>query len=66
VITAPLTTNGFEAPTRIKSKFNQHKGLIILDQIRTIDKRRIIKKLGVVSYAEQKQIAKTLIEIFAY
>ncbi|HNY12898.1 MAG TPA: type II toxin-antitoxin system PemK/MazF family toxin [Candidatus Wallbacteria bacterium] len=47
VIVAPMTTKSFIYPTRIPVNFDGKKGLIILDQIRTIDKRRLVKKLGV-------------------
>ena len=46
VIVAPLTTAGKDYPTRVSCKFKKKKGQIVLDQIRTIDKSRLIKKLG--------------------
>jgi mRNA interferase MazF len=46
VIIAPMTTKAHVYPTRVPLTFQGKKGWIILDQIRTIDKRRIIKKLG--------------------
>ena len=49
VIMAPMTTKGFEFPGRVKCKFKNKTGLILLDQIRAIDKTRLVKKLGKVS-----------------
>jgi mRNA interferase MazF len=46
VIIAPMTTKTHDYPTRIKLKFSNKKGWIVLDQIRTVDKLRLIKKLG--------------------
>lgn len=46
VIVAPMTTKSHKYPTRIKVIHNNQTGWVVLDQIRTIDKRRIIKKLG--------------------
>lgn len=45
-IIAPLTTKSHEYPTRIPIQFKGKKGLIVLDQMRTIDKSRIIRRLG--------------------
>lgn len=46
VIVAPMTTKSRSYPTRIELKFQGKKGWIVLDQIRTLDKERIVKKLG--------------------
>jgi mRNA interferase MazF len=59
IIIAPMTTKSHAYPTRIPLTFQGKKGWIVLDQIRTIDKRRIIKKLGKIStnkIAEVKNI----------
>jgi len=49
IIIAPMTTKSHVYPTRIPLTFQGKKGWIVLDQIRTIDKRRVIKKLGKIS-----------------
>lgn len=49
VIVAPMTTKSHDYPSRIKTTFGNKKGWIVLDQIRTVDKRRLIKKAGKVS-----------------
>ena len=46
VIIAPMTTKGKTYPTRIKVKFQNKHGWIVLDQIRTVDKKRLVKRLG--------------------
>lgn len=47
VIIAPLTTKGYPSTTRVPCHFRGKKGQVILDQIRTVDKMRLVKKLGV-------------------
>ncbi len=46
VIVAPMTSQGFQAPFRVSLTFQGTTGLVLLDQLRTIDKSRLIKKLG--------------------
>lgn len=46
VIVAPLTTKGREYPTRLNCQFKGKRSQIVLDQIRTVDKARLVKKLG--------------------
>ena len=49
VIIAPMTTKGKSASFRVPITHDGKKGLILLDQIRTIDKARLVKRLGAVS-----------------
>lgn len=49
VIIAPMTTKSHDYPTRVKISFRNKTGWIVLDQIRTVDKRRLVKKLGRIS-----------------
>ncbi|MGF1604538.1 MAG: type II toxin-antitoxin system PemK/MazF family toxin [Thermosynechococcaceae cyanobacterium] len=65
IIVAPMTTQGKTYPTRIACKFQGKNGQIILDQIRTIDKTRLVKKLGQISQQEQRTVLDTLAEMFA-
>jgi mRNA interferase MazF len=46
IIVAPMTTKSHPYPTRIEVNFNNKDGWIVLDQIRTIDKTRLVKKMG--------------------
>ncbi|VAW70117.1 Death on curing protein, Doc toxin [hydrothermal vent metagenome] len=66
VLVAPMTTKGFEFPCRIKCKFKNKNGLIILDQIRAVDKSRLVKKLGSISEKTQIELCNSLQELFAY
>lgn len=65
VIIAPMTTKGKMYPTRVDCQFQGKDGQIILDQIRTIDKTRLVKKLGQISQDEQKLVLDILAEMFA-
>jgi len=65
VIVAPMTSKGRIYPTRISCSFQGKRGQIILDQIRTIDKRRLVKKLGVISKSTQTKTLNLLHEMFA-
>jgi len=64
VIVAPMTSKGFEFIFRPKIKFEKKDGLVLLDQIRAVDKTRLIKKLGSVNKATSKEISKILITMF--
>jgi len=66
VLMAPMTTKGFTFPCRITCSFKGKKGLILLDQIRAIDKSRLLKKLGVVSSKTQVALCSCLQEMFEY
>ncbi len=66
VIVAPMTTAGKDYPTRISCKFKKKKGQIILDQIRTIDKTRLIKKLGSINPETQLEVISVLQRLFAF
>jgi mRNA interferase MazF len=65
VIVAPMTTKGQPYPTRVACQFQGKEGQIVLDQIRTIDKTRLIKLLGQITAEEQKAVLDILAEIFA-
>ena len=65
VIVAPMTTAGREYPTRINTSFKGKKGQIVLDQIRTVDKKRLIKVLGKIDNAASGRVLETLAEMFA-
>jgi len=66
VIVAPMTTAGKDYPTRIPCKFKNKKGQIVLDQIRTIDKTRLIKKLGSINAETQLEVISILQRLFAF
>lgn len=64
VVIAPLTTSSKNYPTRIEVKHDNKMGWIVLDQIRTIDKQRILKDLGKLSKPEVKEVKAVMKEIF--
>ena len=65
VLVAPMTTKGFHFPCRVTCEFQGKKGMILLDQIRAVDKSRLVKKLGVIDEATQKESCRLLQELFA-
>ncbi len=65
VIIAPMTTKGREYPTRVICQFQNKDGQIVLDQIRTVDKSRLVKKIGQISQDEQREVLNILAEMFA-
>lgn len=66
VLVAPMTTKGFEFPCRILCTFKDKTGLILLDQIRSVDKSRLVKKLGSLDKHTQITLCNTLQEMFEY
>jgi len=66
VLMAPMTTKGFEFPCRIKCRFKSKSGLILLDQIRAVDKSRLVKRLGTISAKTQVELCSCLQEMFEH
>lgn len=64
-IVAPMTSKGFPYPSRIAVHFQEKNGLILLDQMRAVDKSRLIKKLGVIGKPTQTQVTECLLALFA-
>ncbi len=64
-IIAPMTTKGKLYPSRVPVRFEGKDGLIVLDQIRTVDKSRLVKKLGAIDGDEQKAVLNILVEMFS-
>ncbi|WP_103664133.1 type II toxin-antitoxin system PemK/MazF family toxin [Gracilimonas amylolytica] len=65
VIIAPMTSTIKNYPTRVTTTFQGKKGQIVLDQIRTVDKSRLIKSLGTISSSAEEKVLSTLQEMFA-
>ena len=65
VIVAPMTTRTRNYPTRVINRFEGKQGQIVLDQIRTLDKSRLGKKLGRIAPAIGKKVLAVLQEMFA-
>jgi mRNA interferase MazF len=65
VMMAPMTSKSFAAPFRVPVTHAGTKGLIVLDQLRSVDKQRLVKKSGQVSAKNLGTVLKTLQELFA-
>jgi mRNA interferase MazF len=65
VIVAPMTTRGRPYPTRVACKFQGKSGQVVLDQIRTVDKVRFMKKLGRLAPEPSRRVLSLLAEMFA-
>ena len=63
IIIAPMTTKSHAYPTRIPLTFQGKKGWIVLDQIRTVDKKRVVKKLGKISPNKIVEVKKIINEM---
>ncbi len=65
VIVAPLTTGNRPAPFRVPVMFQRKRGLILLDQVRTLDKARLMRRLGRVAASTLDATLRALQEMFA-
>ena len=65
VIIAPMTTKGNPYPTRVQLQFQGKQGKIVLDQLRTIDKSRLVSRLGTINENTREKVISVLQEMFA-
>ena len=65
VIVAPMTPKGHVYPTRVPCTFQGKHGQVVLDQLRTVDKVRLVKRLGRISPSAQNLVLATLAEMFS-
>jgi mRNA interferase MazF len=65
VIVAPMTTGGQSYPTRVACRFKGKAGQVVLDQIRTVDRTRLIRKLGRLDSKASAKVLDVLQEMFA-
>ena len=65
VIVAPMTTKGQGYPTRVECRFRGRQGQVVLDQIRTVDKVRLVKRLGTLDARTAGRVLSVLGEMFA-
>ena len=65
VIIAPMTSKGRPYPTRVPVRFKGKSGQIVLDQIRTVDKQRLVKRMGTIDNPTQGHVLALLAELFA-
>ena len=64
-IVAPMTTKGKLYPSRVPIHFEGKDGLVVLDQIRRVDKTRLVRKLGTIESEAQKAVLSILLEMFS-
>ena len=65
VIIAPMTSKGRDYPSRVNCTFQGIQGQIVLDQVRTVDKLRLVKRLGAISENTRQKVLQVLNEMFA-
>jgi len=65
VIVAPMTTKGRNYPTRVPCSFQGKEGPVVMDQIRTVDKIRLVKRLGKIDSKTQADVFSVLSELFS-
>ncbi len=66
VIIAPMTSVRRDTPTRVDITFQRKMGQLVLDQIRTVDKSRLVRRLGRLPEARVRDVSAILVEMFAY
>lgn len=65
VIVAPMTTKGRNYPTRVPARFKRKSGQVVLDQLRTVDKMRLVRRLGQLDETTRRAVLAVLAEMFA-
>jgi mRNA interferase MazF len=65
VIVAPMTTRGRLYPSRVTCRFQNKEGQVVLDQVRAVDKRRLLKRLGRIAPGTQRAVLQVLAAMFA-
>lgn len=65
VIVAPMTTKGRPFPTRVACRFQGTDGQVVLDQLRTVDKARLVRRLGELDSVTMDEVLAVLQELFA-
>jgi len=64
VVIAPMTTSERPYPTRVSVTFQSKRGQVALDQIRAVDRQRLVRKLGSVSAKTAQSVSAVLVEMF--
>ena len=65
VIVAPMTTVVRPYPTRVEIRFQGKSGQVALDQLRAVDRQRLVRKLGAVSASTAEAVSATVLEMFS-
>jgi mRNA interferase MazF len=66
LLVAPMTTKGQPYPSRVACRFKGKTGRIALDQLRAVDRARLVKKLGTISEETAREVSDVLQEMFAW
>ena len=66
VIIAPMTTSKKMYKSRVNIKFQGKDNQIVLDQVRAVDKQRLLRKIGKITEKDSQAVCKTLIQMFTY
>ena len=66
VIVAPLTSKANDYPSRVRLTFQGKRGQVVLDQVRTVDKARLVKRLGTLTEPTGRAVARRLVQLFTY
>ncbi len=65
VLAAPMTTGSRPAPFRVPVRFDEKDGLVLLDQVRALDKGRLVRRLGAVDRRTLRAVLGKLRDVFA-
>jgi mRNA interferase MazF len=65
VIVAPMTTGGRAYPWRVPCRFQRRSGFVALDQVRTVDQERLVKRLGTISGTTLERVLQAFQDMFA-
>ena len=65
IVVAPMTTRSRIIPTRVRIRHNQKTGYVVVDQIRTVDRKRIVRRLGKLTQAEIRKLKRVLRETYS-
>ena len=65
VVVAPMTTVMRPYPTRVPVRFQEKRGQVVLDQLRAVDRQRLVRRLGTVSASTARAASATLLEMFS-
>jgi mRNA interferase MazF len=66
IIIAPMASASRDYPTRVPTRFAGKSGAVVLDQIRTIDRARLVRKLGQLPAATARRVCGVLVELFSW
>ncbi len=64
VLVAPMTTTLRAYPTRVKLAFQNKRGQVALDQLRAVDRQRLVRRLGLISAKASSEVSAALVEMF--